>query len=135
MLRNIPSNYTRARFLSLLDAQGFAGLYDFAYLPTDFQTGSALGYAFVNLVEPRIVNHFWRTFDGFKRWGMASKKRCNVSWSVPYQGFEANMEHYRNSPVMHCAVPDAFKPIVFRTGARIPYPAPTKSIRVPRLRK
>ena len=36
MLRNLPNNYTRDMFLSLLDEQGLSGLYDFVYLPMDF---------------------------------------------------------------------------------------------------
>ena len=43
MLRNVPNNYTREMFLTLLDDHGFAGRYDFVYLPCDFkrQAGSA----------------------------------------------------------------------------------------------
>ena len=37
MLRNIPNNYTREMFLALLDDNGFAGRYDFVYLPCDFR--------------------------------------------------------------------------------------------------
>ena len=42
MLRNVPNNYTREMFLTLLDDHGFAGRYDFVYLPCDFkrQAGS-----------------------------------------------------------------------------------------------
>ena len=37
MLRNVPNNYTREMFLALLDDNGFAGRYDFVYLPCDFR--------------------------------------------------------------------------------------------------
>ncbi|CAE7888089.1 ML3 [Symbiodinium necroappetens] len=43
MLRNIPNNYTRDMFLELLDQHGFAGRYDFAYLPCDFCRDANLG--------------------------------------------------------------------------------------------
>jgi len=51
MLRNLPNNYTRDMFLSLLDEQGLSGLYDFVYLPMDFCRDANLGYAFVNFVN------------------------------------------------------------------------------------
>ena len=51
MLRNLPNNYTRDMFLSLLDEEGLSELYDFVYLPMDFCRDANLGYAFVNLVK------------------------------------------------------------------------------------
>merc|ERR1719464_1745907 len=38
MLRNLPIGLTRSTLLDLLDSQGFAGKYDFAYLPVNFDT-------------------------------------------------------------------------------------------------
>jgi hypothetical protein len=132
MLRNLPNNYDRAMFLDMLDSQGFAGAYDFLYLPIDFSTQACLGYAFVNLSDPSLVASFWRTFDGFAKWILPSRKVCRVSWSGPHEGFDAHVERYRNSPVMHPSVPDEYKPIVFQDGKRIPFPPPTKATRSPR---
>jgi hypothetical protein len=134
MLRNLPNNYTRARFLDMLDSQGFAGAYDFVYLPIDFSSQACLGYAFVNLSDPSVLPSFWRTFEGFAKWAVPSRKVCEVSWSGPHQGFDAHVERYRNSPVMHPSVPDECKPIVFQYGKCMPFPPPTKAIRFPRMR-
>merc|ERR1711916_258740 len=49
-------------------------------------------------------------------------------------GVEDNIERYRNSPVMHEAVPAQYKPLLFDGGVPVAFPAPTKSIRFPRLR-
>merc|ERR1719163_555258 len=51
MLRNIPPEYTNAMFLSHLDREGFAGLYDFVYLPRDFGSGGSFGYGFAGLYD------------------------------------------------------------------------------------
>jgi hypothetical protein len=135
MLRNLPNNYTRAMVIDLLDKQGFAGLYDFLYLPIDLRSSACLGYAFVNLVDPGVVPSFWEKFEGFSNWALPSHKVCYVSWSSPHQGLEAHVERYRNSPIMHTSVADECKPVLFKSGARVPFPAGTKSNRAPRLRQ
>jgi len=131
MLRNIPNSYTRKKLLQLLDHHGFAGRYDFAYLPCDFYTDANLGYAFVNLVDSRAVEDLWVAFDGFVRWSLPTSKVCQVRWSGPHQGFEAHVERYRNSPVMHRSVPDQYKPVIFKDGVRKPFPRATKKVKAP----
>lgn len=134
MLRNLPNNYTRAMVLAMLNDEGFAGRYNFLYLPIDFKSRACLGYAFVNLVDAKSTAAFWATFDGFSKWMLPSRKVCTVSWSGPHQGLEAHVERYRNSPVMHPSVPDEYKPVIFEDGLRVVFPAPTKAPRAPRIR-
>jgi len=134
MLRNLPNNYTREMLLAMLDAEGFLGKYDFTYLPIDFKTQACLGYAFVNLASPDIVQQFWAAFDGYSKWVLPSKKVCGVTWSGPHQGREAHVDRYRNSPVMHPMVPEPYKPLVFEDGQRVPFPTSTKTPRAPRTR-
>lgn len=134
MLRNLPNNYSRAMLLKLIDAEGFCGQYDFIYLPMDFKSHASLGYAFVNLATSEEARRFFETFEGFHRWVVPSQKVCSVNWSHPYQGFDAHIERYRNSPVMHEDVPDDYKPMVFHNGERIVFPPPTKKLKVPRMR-
>jgi hypothetical protein len=135
MLRNLPNNYTQAMVLKLLESKGFgSSTYNFFYLPIDFQTRVALGYAFVDLAHPSLVQRFWEVFDGFSDWVLPSRKVCFVSWCEPSQGVEAHIERYRNSPVMHDSVPDEHKPLLLENGCRVPFPEPTKAIRAPRIR-
>ncbi|CAE8693585.1 unnamed protein product, partial [Polarella glacialis] len=135
MMRNIPSDYTGLMLLKLLDKNGFNGSYDLVYLPMDYNNCVGFGYAFINFVSSQAASGFRQAFEGFTDWGLASDKVCEVCWSSVLQGLEAHIERYHNSPVMHEAVPDAFKPLLFAGGQRIPFPAPTKNIRPPRLRK
>merc|ERR1712232_190866 len=101
-------------------------------MPIDFKTHASLGYAFINLTDPFVVQRFWHQFQGYSRWAVPSKKASYVSWSDPHQGFAMNVGRYRNSPIMHESVPDEYKPAVFANGVRMSFPAPTKKPRAPR---
>lgn len=134
MLRNIPNRYTQGMLLALLDEYKFQPDYDFVYLPMDFRNGVNLGYAFVNLLTHEDALRLMETFQGFSKWFFDSAKVCEVSWAHPHQGLHEHVERYRNSPVMHPTMPEEYKPMVFQGSERIPFPAPTKAIRAPKLR-
>merc|ERR1712048_508694 len=129
MLRNLPNDYNRDMFLAMLDKESLAGGYDFVYFPIDFQTGSGLGYAFVNFTSNEGALRAWQLLDNYKDWFVPSTKTCEVRWSTPVQGFNANVQRYRNSPLMHHQVPDLYKPVVFSNSLRVEYPAPKKPIK------
>lgn len=135
MFRNLPNNYNRSTLLHMLDTEGFRGTYNLVYLPTDFRNFAGFGYAFVNFVTHEDARKAKMSFQGFSRWRVPSRKTCDVVWSGPVQGLQAHTERYRNSPVMHDSVPDEYKPAVFVDGVRVPFPAPTKRIRPPRVRR
>ena len=50
------------------------------------------------------------------------------------QGLEDNILRYTNSFVTHDDVPAQYMPLLFHGGVPMAFPAPTKSIRFPRLR-
>jgi len=131
MFRNLPNDYSQQMLLALLDSEGFEGLYDFLYVPFDFKRHAGLGYAFINMVSPDAARKIKSELQGFKKWSIPSKKILEVCYSKPLQGLTANIERYRNSPVMHPDVPEEFKPALFQNKRRIPFPAPTVSLRPP----
>jgi len=131
MMSNLPNDYTRDMLVQMLDKEGFAGCYDFVYLPMDFERGCGLGYAFVNMVDASFVAMFKRCFDAYSNWGLRTSKVCRVTWSDRDQGLKANIRRYRNSPVMHPSVADEFKPCVFSDGVRAPFPSPKRGLRKP----
>jgi|Transcript_54012 hypothetical protein len=131
MFRNLPNDYSQQMLLALLDSEGFEGLYDFLYVPFDFKRRAGLGYAFINMVSPDAARKIKSELQGFKKWSIPSKKVLEVCYSKPLQGLAANIERYRNSPVMHPDVPEEFKPALFENKRRIPFPAPTVSLRPP----
>lgn len=135
MFRNLPNDYNREMFLHLMDSESLVGAYDFVYFPMDFKTGSGLGYAFVNFVNHSEALRAWERLIGYKSWFVPSTKTCDIRWSYPVQGLAANVERYRNSPVMHPHIPDLYKPMVLSNGTRVPFPAPRKSIKCMPLQK
>jgi len=134
LFRNLPRSFTRAMFVDLVDAEGFAGAYNFIYVPVDFTSQAGLGYSFINLTTPAIARLFWDHFDGFSNWSVPNDKTGALNWSSPNQGLTAHVERYRNSPVMHGTVPEEWKPAVFVNGVQVAFPAPTKAIKAPKIR-
>jgi hypothetical protein len=134
MLKNIPNDYSRDQLVSLLQIEGFACRFDFLYMPLDFTTHSAFGYAFINFVSAMDAHQFQQQFHHFSNWSYRSKKVAEVTWSKPTQGLDMNIERYRNSSVMHNDVPDKFKPTVFHSGHRMQFPYPTKVLAFPDLK-
>lgn len=130
MLRDLPRSITRKALADVLNAD-FSGQYDFIYLPLDFQRSSPLGYAFVNFISNEAALSAMAHFHGFTQWNSQNDTPCIAVWSAPHQGLEAHIERYRNSPVMHPAVPDKFKPLLLQDGQRLSFPAPTKKLTAP----
>lgn len=130
VIRNIPVEYKRDQLVGLLDAEGFAGCFDFLYLPVDFAKQTSVGNGFVNFTHAEHALRFLAHFDGFSRWGVACEAQAGVGWSST-QGLQIHVDRYRNSPIMNAS--DECKPIVLRGGVRVEFPPPTK--KVPSLRR
>jgi len=129
---NLPEETSRDTFLSMMDAAGFQAAYDFVYLACDLASQRCLGFAFVNLVDEVIALDFVQRFpDIVQRQGIS----CSASWSKPHQGLVHHIERYRNSPLMHAAVPEVCRPVLFHGGHRVLFPRPTRSIKAPRYKK
>lgn len=131
ILRNIPLDYSRAMLLEMFDSNGFAGRYDFVYLPRDFERSCGIGYAFVNTVTHADALCMQKYFQGFRNWALPTQKICDVTWSKQ-QRLKTQIQRYRNSPLMHHLVPDEYKPVLFSAGVRVDFPAPTKSVKFSR---
>mmetsp|Transcript_30365 Transcript_30365/g.85649 ORF Transcript_30365/g.85649 Transcript_30365/m.85649 type:complete len:221 (-) Transcript_30365:147-809(-) len=135
MLRYVPPAVTRARFLGCLDHAGFAGRYDFVYLPVDFTYGVGLGYALVGFSAPQDAQRLVHELQGFSFGeGPDGGPRCEASWSEPPRTLAEHIERYRNSPVMHPTMPEEYKPVLFKNGVRQEFPPPTRALRLPRIR-
>ena len=100
MIRNIPNRYTQQELIAELADLGFAGTFNFLYIPLDKGTMSNVGYAFVNFVTKELASKCIETFQGyrFKRHRKTSGKVAAIS-AAHLQGLEANLAHYEKSAV------------------------------------
>lgn len=100
MIRNIPNRYTQRELIQELETLGFAGTFDFLYIPLDKGTMSNVGYAFVNFVASEWAEKCMAAFENyrFKRHRKVSGKIAAVS-VAHIQGLEANIRHYENAAV------------------------------------
>jgi hypothetical protein len=135
MMRNIPSDCTREQLLEVIDAAGFRKDYDAVSLPFDILKEVCSGYAFVNFTTHKRAEQFKVHFHGFQDWQAPCDKMCETSWSDSMKGYDAFVERFRNSPVMHESVADKCKPALYKGGVRLPFPEPTKILKPPRLRR
>jgi len=120
VITDIPSNCSRDGLLAQLDDAGLAGQYDFVYLPVSFETLSTHGYGIVNFVSTIAAQTLMKKFSN------------SVSFSDQRQGLEGHVANFQGSSLMHEGVPDQFKPLLFKNGKRVPFPAPTRPTRMPR---
>jgi len=142
MLRNLPLHFNTKSLVELLEAEGFLGDCDFCYLPVHFETGKARAFfdgAFVNVVSIEAKKRFLQHFSGFTspaadQGKIGCPKPLEVQTTSGTQGLQANIDKFRNSPVMHDSVPSEFKPVVFVDGKVADFPLPTKEVRAPRMR-
>jgi hypothetical protein len=129
MIRNIPRGLSQTGFLEELNARGYRGSIDFAYMPMNLRSYESFGYAFVNLTDATVAAKLMSHLQLLA----ADEKEWQVVWST-CQGLTANVERYRNSPLMHESVPADCKPVLFdEYGDQVQFPAPTKHIAKPRI--
>jgi hypothetical protein len=103
MIRNIPCCCSQEDVIEDIDAMGFAGTYDFIYLPRHRK--SNLGYAFINFTVSEVALNFRFRMQGYRFssrtqvGGSSSTKACTVT-PAAVQGLAANKKHFRRTRVM-----------------------------------
>jgi len=117
MLRNIPNKYTQNSLLQEINDLGFAGTFDFFYLPMDVHNRSNVGYAFINFLRPDDAELFRQKFSDHQFQRFQSRKISSVC-TAHVQGLHENLRHFQNRAVTH-ARNDQYRPVVFRNGCRV----------------
>jgi hypothetical protein len=129
VLKGMPVNVTRKAVCDMLTAAGFAGKYDFLYLPVSFKTWRFFGYCVVNFLDYTVASNAFEQINAQKcSWPKVLSEEAGpmeAQWRKRTQGLKANLEQHRNSPVMHPSVSDEYKPMLLRNGRRVAFPNPT----------
>jgi len=111
MLRNLPQSVTQKRVIEELTNSGFAGLYDFCYMPSTFSSGVGKGYAFLNLTSAAALGAFVNEWHGSRRFNISSSEPpLNVSVAA-LQGRAANAKKW-DAPRMKRVRNPALRPLV-----------------------
>jgi hypothetical protein len=113
MIKNVPNKYSQATMLEVLHEAGFAGTFDFFYLPVDFRNRCGLGYAFVNMLSSGAAARLHRAFHATRWDEHNSRKVCEVRYAR-VQGRDALVEHFRASKFP--SDDPAFQPLVYETA-------------------
>lgn len=137
MIRNVPDAVDQSQLMDELNRSGFAGLYDFCYLPRSFDTRGSRGYAFVNMVTEASAARLQIVWHRQSRFG----DMLTVS-EAELQGFAANVQKWagprlrrvkdpRHHPFIvehasgHAHNKAAFEPRTLRLDDHISEAAPT----------
>jgi hypothetical protein len=132
VLKSLPAGCSREDLRCNLDEAGFAGCYNFIYLPAHFKSWTLSQYSFVNFVTAADALRAITELNGAQWPGSKEGDPVVAVWSEVHQGLDAHIERYRNSPLMHNAVPDEYKPIFLRDGLRVKFPRPRQRLAPPR---
>jgi len=100
MIRNIPNRLSQPQIVKELEHLGFAGTFDFFYAPMDKRTKCTVGYAFVNFLHSEYAARCMHVMERhyFQSYGRQGQKQARVS-VAHLQGFDANIQHYKNAAV------------------------------------
>lgn len=123
MIKNIPNKYTSKMLMAAIDER-HRGTYDFIYLPIDFKNKCNVGYAFINMTEPRHIVPFYESFNG-KKWEKFNSEKIASLAYARIQGKSALIAHFQNSSLMN--EDKRCRPILFHSegpnaGDQVPFP-------------
>lgn len=130
MLKQLPEGSTQATILQFLHSLGLSHTVDFLYAPTNFRKDVLFGYCFLNFVDHVSAVAAMRKLQETTWPGRAGS--VQVAWSETYQGLAAQIERYRNCPIMHKTVPEKVKPMLLCCGQVMTFPPPTSHLEAPR---
>jgi len=92
MLRNLPKMLIQQQLLDELNCTGFAGCYDFCYMPCDFEARENQGIAFVNFTSSFRAAELRRAWHRRRCFGADMAAISVVPAAV--QGLEANLRAF-----------------------------------------
>eukprot|EP00929_Paragymnodinium_shiwhaense_P004392 TRINITY_DN10530_c2_g1_i1.p1 TRINITY_DN10530_c2_g1~~TRINITY_DN10530_c2_g1_i1.p1 ORF type:complete len:169 (+),score=40.50 TRINITY_DN10530_c2_g1_i1:173-679(+) len=107
MIRNLPSKWSTEAILSVIDNRGFAGAYDFFYMPRRDRYGRSpsFGYAFINFTAPASAQAFR---EAAENGGLKFRKRKANVVPADIQGVKNLKAYFKDKTVMKSATAPIF---------------------------
>lgn len=115
-IRNLPFHLRQQDLLQALDGSGFAGLYDFVYLPHKFKEHRNLGFAFVNFISEEVAREFSAAWQHSYHFASKTMRKPLNICAAAVQGRQAN-EKSVVSNKMDRVKNSAFRPIMINGTA------------------
>ncbi|CAK9042599.1 unnamed protein product, partial [Durusdinium trenchii] len=100
MIKNIPCRCTTEEVLAAVDRLGFAGAYDFFYLPINRRHRQGIGYAFINFPQQGAAGLFKKAIAGYQFPGRKSQKVVHVA-KAQLQGRQEVDAYFHHTQVLH----------------------------------
>lgn len=121
MIHNLQPHVNVNYLEKVLQEAGFEGAFDFLYVPLNFKTHEAVGFAFINFADEVYAQ---KMVDGFN--GLVINGHLPLAVEpAKNQGLQTQIDHLRESPVN--AADEEFRPKLFELGSgrSLEFPAPT----------
>jgi len=64
MIQQVPFKYTQTKFMNEVNSNGFAGTYDFLYLPVNARNHGNRGFGFINFLSASSAEEFYIKYHG-----------------------------------------------------------------------
>jgi hypothetical protein len=101
MFRNLPKEIVQQDLIDALHGAGFAGHFDFCYMPSNFENGKGKGYAFINLINSEMAEALRSAWDGRNPFRMNKANKGRVRASLAHiQGRDANIRKWNTRKTM-----------------------------------
>lgn len=118
MVRSVPRRCSQKNFLTDLDESGFAGTYNFVYLPFSFETKANMGYAFVNFIDDDTADSFLRVWNETRLYSLPGKTPLPATYA-DVQGLDANVRRLMGDYKIARISNPSYQPLVFEGGCRV----------------
>jgi hypothetical protein len=105
MFRNLPEQIVQRDLIDALNAAGFAGHFDFCYMPSVFPSGMGKGYAFINLTSSDMAEALRSAWEERSPFRKSNKGKLKASLAE-IQGRDANIRKWNTRKAMKIRNPN-----------------------------
>lgn len=110
MLRHVPYKYTQQRLMREVNQAGYAGKYNFFYLPLDARSRANRGFAFINFLTTEMAESFFGCFQDRRLRHGGTEKIATVA-PAALQGIDALLVHFAANGSLWQSRPQHRRPV------------------------